>query len=63
MNSKKLYILANFIIYTLIIILIVLISYDLLVLYKKYSTKIPPKNSINVSPSSDTPTTDVLFDN
>lgn len=63
MNSKKLYILANFIIYTLIIILIVLISYDLLVLYKKYSTKTPPKNSINVSPLSDTPTTDVLFDN
>lgn len=63
MHSKKNYILANFIIYALIILLITIISYDLLVLYKKYTSNTPPKNSINVSPSTNDPTTDVLFNN
>ena len=63
MNNKNLYKFTNFIIYSLIIILIIMLSYNILILYKKYNSKSPPKNSINVSPSSNDSTKDVLLNN
>lgn len=63
MNNKNLYKFTNFIIYSLIIILIIMLSYNILILYKKYNSKSSPKNSINVSPSSNDSTKDVLLNN
>lgn len=63
MTNKNLYRITNFIIYSLIIILIVMLSYNILILYKRFNTKYPPKNSINVSPSNKNSTTDVLLNN
>lgn len=61
MNNKKLYIIANLIIYILIAILIIIISYDLLILYKRYNTPKIPKNSVNVSPNYTDDISDVLI--
>ena len=63
MNNKNIYILTNFIIYSLIIVLILIISYNILILSKKYTTPQNPKNSINVSPNYSDPISDVLLDN
>lgn len=63
MNNEKIYILTNFIIYSLIIVLILIISYNILILSKKYTTPQNPKNSINVSPNYSDPISDVLLDN
>ena len=61
MNNKKLYTLANFIIYSLIAVLIIIISYNSLILYKKYTIPKIPQNSINVSPNYNDDTSDVLI--
>lgn len=50
MNWKSLHTIANFIIYSLISLLVSLIFYNLFYLYKRYTTSTIPKNSINVSP-------------
>ena len=60
MNNKKLYTLANFIIYSLITVLIILITYNALILYKKYKIPKIPQNSINVSPNYNDGISDVL---
>lgn len=60
MNNNKLYTLANFIIYSLIAVLLIIISYNSLVLYKKYTTHKIPQNSINVSPNYNDGISDVL---
>ena len=49
-SNNKLHTFANLIIYTLIFILISLLSYNIFIIYKNYSIHTPPRNSINVSP-------------
>lgn len=61
MNRKHIYIIANFIIYLLISILVLLILYNLSCLYKVYTTPKIPQNSINVSPKYTDHITDVLI--
>lgn len=63
MNNKKLYNICNIIIYILIALLIIIISYNLLILYKIYNTPKIPHNSINVSPKYTEDASDVLLDN
>ena len=61
MYNKKFYTLVNFIIYILTTILLILISYNIVMLYKKYNSPKIPSNSVKVSPNYKDETSDVLL--
>lgn len=62
-NNNKFYVISNFIIYTLIIILLAFISYDIFIIFRNNSTHTPPKNSINVSPNNSDNIHNVFIEN